>query len=143
MVFDNDAQLKKYILSKCERSIIKAQEKIYKIIDQFLRQYYNEYDPVMYDRTYQVFNSFVMTDIFRVGDGFDAYIYFDMNSMNHTLGSGMTEEKIMDYVMSSGTHGGFKAPKNTKVWVESMKILAKNGNKILKDMLISEGIPIK
>lgn len=163
MVFKNEAELKKYILAKCKNAIIKSQAQVYQIIDRFVKQFYVEFTPEMYERTYQLFRSLVKGDIVSTSNGYEAYVYFDVDMLDHYVhtirvkkSNGKTytysysgkhdwsEQDILNNAMTgSSPHGGYADAGGQPIWVESLEVLSTEAIEVLKRMLISEGIPIK
>lgn len=152
MVFNSSEELKMYILSKMQPTIIKSQEQIYQIINRFVKEYYTEFSPELYERTYQLYRSLVKSDIRPTRNGYEAYIYFDLEALDYAIkkingkqyqNKDHNEQYVLEQAMIGGTHGGYKASQNTEIWNESMKILNTEAYNILKRILISEGIPIK
>ena len=163
-------ELKNYVLSKSQVAIKVAQEEVYGIIYKFLKQYYSEYDPSVYERTYQLLRSLVKTDVMPTDNGWKAYIYFDISSLDYTIKlftkpkyyydetyhnpfnpSDTSENGVFNnpkgsgqLVVESAMHGehGGKAS-GTAVWDESMKILKNGAYDILTKWLKYYGIPLK
>lgn len=143
MEFESINQLRKYILSRCESSIIKAQNQVYQVIDRFVKEFYAEYTPKQYERLYQIYSSLVKSDIVKKGDGYEAYVFYDLSRLDHytqTHEGTWTEEEILS-VAAHGSHGGYKV--GTAIWDEPLLILNREAYNILKRMLIESGIPIK
>lgn len=167
MKFNSIDELKNYILSKSRNALQKTEEQVYQILDRFMKEYYAEYSPIVYERTYQLYRSLVKTDIVSTNNGWKAYVYFDatnldyqikhltkhpidggyMNPFNHAISSDGTfpnpngsAEKTLESAMY-GSHGGVSG--GTPIWSESIAILNTEAYEILKRMLESEGIPIK
>lgn len=146
MVFKNEAQLKSFLLSKCQNALIKAQEQVYQIIDRFVKEFYAEFSPEMYERTYQLYRSLVKSDIVSTGNGYKAEVYFDLSSLDYVTGSRPSGEQVMG-AAEWGRHGAMGLAvadfKGTSIWHEPLEILNAEAINILKRMLISEGIPIR
>ena len=144
MVFKNSEELKNYILTHGQVAVEKAKERVANIINHFLLQYYREFEPEVYVRTYQLLQSLVKSDVKFTGNGWVAEVYFDLSKLNYTApGTNWSSEQVLNEAMVGGTHGGYKASANTKIWTESMNVLNAEAINTLKEMLISEGIPIK
>lgn len=145
MVFKNEAQLKDFLLKKCKNALIKSQEQVYQIINRFVKEFYAEFSPEMYERTYQLFRSLVKSDIVATGNGYKAEVYFDFSSLVYTSGSSPSGEQVMN-AASYGGHGAeglHVIAGGTGIWSEPVQILNAEAINTLKRMLISEGIPIK
>ena len=145
MVFKNEAQLKSFLLSKCQNALIKAQEQVYQIIDRFVKEFYAEFSPEMYERTYQLYRSLVKSDVVPTGNGYKAEVYFDFSSLVYTSGSSPSGEQVMNAAAygGHGAEGLHIIAGGTGIWGEPKQILNAEAINILKKMLISEGIPIR
>lgn len=145
MVFENEAQLKSFLLKKCRLALMRAQDEVYKIIKNFLRQYYTSYDPVLYDRTYQLLQSLVQSRVVSKGDGYEAEIYFNIGALNYTTGAHPSGEQVME-AAASGGHGaaGLRVVSgDIGIWDDPVRVLDAKAIDILKGMLMAEGIPIE
>lgn len=162
MTFNSFDELKKYILSHSKVAIELAQNKVAYIINHFLTEYYNEFPPLVYIRTYQLLNSLVKTDIKSTGNGWVADVYFDLSALDYSKRvvppqfswgdddntyhrdpwDDANTKWVLDTAMTGGLpHGG--AYGGTAIWVESMKELSKDKIEILKKALLDAGIPVK
>lgn len=146
MVFKNEEQLKSFLLQKCKNALIKSQEQVYQIINRFVKEFYAEYNPEMYERTYQLFSSLVKSDIIQTGSGYEAQVYFDLSSLDYVTGARPSGEQVMG-AAEWGRHGAMGLAvadfKGTSIWHEPLEILNAQAINILKKMLISEGISIR
>ena len=160
--FKNFDSLKAHILSRSKIAILQAQEEVYKIIDGFLKQYYAEFTPEVYQRTEQLLYSLVKSEVSSTGNGWIAYVYFDFDLLDYSIKTFKDSFKLYPntYKRNDWTHGndiaiasnameGFDphgfyrhGGKNTAIWTESMMILAKEKHNILKEKLLNAGIPI-
>lgn len=146
MVFKNEAQLKSFLLNKCQNALIKTQEKVYKIIDLHIQRFYADYDPSMYDRTYQLMHSLVKSNIIPTGNGYEAEVYFDLSSIGYETGRQPSGEQVMG-AAAFGGHGasGLKVVygNGADIWNTPLEILDAEAINILVQELIAAGIPIK
>lgn len=154
MVFKNEAQLKSFLLAKCRAALERAQEQVYRIVDRFMQEYYADYSPELYERTYQLYRSLVKSDIVPFANGFEAKVYFDLSSISYVTGANPSPEQVWD-AASTGHHGAVGVSNgvalkfvagNTGVvlWNEQYQVeVQAEAITILKNMLIAEGIPIK
>lgn len=144
-IFKNEKELERFLMRKSRQALLKAQDKVYGIIKQFLYQFYTEYDPEKYKRTRQFLESLVKSQIVSDGKGYKVEIYFDLNYIYET-GSNPSGEQVMQ-AAEWGRHGAMGLAvadfKGTSVWHESLGILDAKAINILVDMLRTEGIPIK
>lgn len=145
MEIKNETQLKRVLMPKLENALFKTQEKVYQIIDRYLKMFYADYDPVLYDRTEQLLRSLVKSQVHQDGNGFVAEVYFNFNELKYYTGAKPEGIQVMD-AAAKGGHGaeGLRVVAgNIGIWEDPIRVLDEKAIKILKRMLISEGIPIK
>lgn len=146
MVFKNEKELEKFLLKKCKNALIKSQEQVYQIVNRFVKEFYAEFSPEMYERTYQLYSSLVKSEIVSTGNGYEAKVYFDLSSLSYITGSRPSGEQVMQ-AAEWGRHGAMGLAvadfKGTSIWHEPLEILNAEAINILKKMLIAEGIPIR
>ena len=163
MVFKNEKELKEFLLKKSRIALSKAQEKVYEIIDRFLKDFYADYTPsdsgYGYQRTGQLLHSLVKADVVPNGSGYKAEIYFDLSSLSYSKpawqkGNTPSGEEVFE-AAKQGLHGAIgdagggyefnyvSGNSGVSVWNDPIKILDAKAIEILKDMLRAEGIPIK
>ena len=169
--FKNIEEIKKDVIRKSEPAIRVMQEKVYQIIDRFVKQYYAEYTPgdshkelekynaslgkftyastYTYERTYQLYQSLVKSRVVSSGSGFKAEVYFDVGKLDYyfKLVNGVQvhnkgwSEEKTLESAAHGHHGGQIA--GTAIWDEPVVILNQQANEMLKRELIKAGIPLK
>ena len=145
MVFDSIKAIEKDIMKKSRLAIMKAQDEVYVIIKKFVYQYYSSYDPVMYERTYQLLASLVQTRIVSTGNGYTAEVYFDYDSLKYNTGAKPSGLQVMD-AAAYGGHGaeGLRViDGSVGIWNDPKQVLDAQAMQILKKNLIEAGIPIK
>lgn len=149
MVFNSMEALKNHILSCSKVAVEKAQEQVYQIINNFLKQYYSEFDPSVYERTEQLLHSLVKADIQPSGNGWTASVYFDITTLNYSMktingiqvpNKGWSEEKTLT-AAAHGSHGGYI--EGIAVFDDPLEVLNTEAYNILKNMLIESGVPVK
>lgn len=168
MVFKNEKELEAFLLKKCQKALAKTQEKVYKILEKFLNDFYKDYTPGYYtdwdgtekfyhgyDRTYRLLQSLVKSEVIPSKNGYEAQVYFDYNYLNSRYpdGNQPSGEEVMA-AASKGLHGAigedywyFQGKTGVGVWDggsrNPIKELDTKAIKMLVDMLKAEGIPIK
>lgn len=148
MTFKNKSELEEFLLNKSGYALKNAQNIIYDIIQRFIREFYSDYSPEMYERTYQLYNSLVKSGVeWNGGNGYTVYVYFDYNSLNYMTGAQPSGEQVMD-AAAYGGHGaeGLKVvhgKTGVGVWESPMRYISAEAINILKEKLIEQGIPIK
>lgn len=167
MVFKTQSELESYLLQKMKNVIIKTQERVYQIIGRFVKEYYVEFTPEVYERTYQLYRSLVMSKIESTGKGYKCYVYFDLNKLDYQMKSftkipvdngylnpfthkvssngifsnpkGSAEKTLS--AAAHGSHGGYQS--GTAIFDDPLKIINVEAINTLKNMLRAEGIPVR
>lgn len=152
--FSTEAEIKAYILKKSRRAVEVAAERVYQIIEDFIIQYYNDFTPKEYIRTYNLLRSLVKTSVVPDGVGFKAEVYFDASALNYQKGQielqNTSEHGRYGYatwganqVLSTalhGSHGGYT--RTAPIYGQSMNRLNAEAIEILKNQLIAAGVPV-
>lgn len=158
MVFKNEKQLEKFLLQKCKTAVAGTEQKVHNIIDKCLKQFYAQFDPDEYIRTEQLLHSLVKSEVKKVGNGYEAEVYFDKDALNYATGymptqSGRTgyatwdTDTILDVTMTGSysglPHGGYV--KGTAIWTKSQATIATLGGvyEMLERELKLIGVPVK
>lgn len=152
MIIKNDAQLRKVLMDKCATAVANAERKVFKEVSNNLDEFYFEYKPEEYIRTYALLNSLKHTGVKRTGNqhvsSAKAEVYFDtphyqqgLMPLQHTPEHGMygwssmTGEEVLDMALTSKSpHGGLIA--GSPVWNKSMRKLG--GKKGIKNLIKKE-----
>lgn len=156
MVFKNENQLEKFLLQKCRTAVIGTEQKVHNIIDKCLRQFYAQFEPDEYKRTEQLLHSLVKSEVKKVGNSYEASVYFDVDGLNYQNGwietkSGLgyanwDKDTILDVVMTGSysglPHGGYA--KGTAIWTKSQATIKTLGGvfEMLERELKMIGVPI-
>lgn len=161
MLIHNSTELKKALLPKIEIAVKQTQEQVYLIINRFIKEWYAEYDPDLYVRTYQLFKSLVKSEIIEIQNGYKAEVYFDLDRLDYYMKmlkgrskpvknknwhpkNKSIEEKVVQNVSEYGYHilKG-RREHGTEIWNESLAILNDEAIDLLLKNLKSAGIPIR
>lgn len=148
--FKNEQELRRHLLTKCQPAVKAAQERIHHILNMFLSDFYRDYTPdpdYGYDRTYQLLQSLVKSDVKISGNKVIAEVYFDYNSLNYDTGRKPHGKRVVD-AAASGGHGAtglrvVEGNTGADIWNTPMMTMDTEAKRALKEMLIREGIPIK
>lgn len=142
MVFKNEQQLKKILLSKCAKAVANVENEVCAEFDWNLNQFYSEFKPAEYIRTFALADSLEATNVATTGNGVFAEVRFNTPSYKNgimQLQSGRTGyaawsgEKVLDTAMH-GSHGGYVD--GTAIWYDGMNSLG--GEQGIKNMLKQE-----
>lgn len=154
MVFKNEKQLKDFLLAKCKNALINTQEQVYRILERFMQEYYADYSPELYERTYQLYRSLIKYEITPIANGYKTEVGFDIDNLQYVTGAQPSGEQVMK-AASMGYHGAVGVANGvslkfvtgdtgTILWNEQLRVgVQSDALKILKNMIIAEGVPIK
>ena len=153
MTFKNTKELKSYIFKKSESAMIQAQSKVYQIVNTFVKEFYVGYSPAQYERTYQLYQSLIKSDVQISGNSIIATVYFDASRLDYYMkvingkespNHGWSAETVLNVAMISGVpHGGYSPAGGNGIYLEAIAKLNQEAIKVLKDSLVSAGIPIR
>lgn len=145
MAFYTTNQLIRSVKSGMKKAIIKEQEKVFKVLDEFIDKFYSSYTPEMYERTFQLYRSLVKSDVQSSGNGFIAYVYFDLSSLSYSTGAKPNGSQVV----SAAAHGGHGAEVllvvegSVGIWDDPLAVISPKIYNSLKQSLIDNGIPIR
>ena len=136
-------------MAKCKNAVVQAQEKVYRVIDRCLDQYYGEFKPDEYIRTQKLLHSLVKSGVKPVSNGYEVEVYFDDKQLKYQTGVVPTQhgtgyatwgaDEVLDTAMN-GSHGGYID--GTAIWGTSQAVLG-DIYALLRNELIAQGIPLK
>ena len=143
MVFNSKKDLEKYLLSKMEDAVFESQAIVYDVLEAFINNFYDEFEPKVYNRTFQLYKSLVKSKIEKVGNGYKAVEYFDASRLNH-VESELSDERILEIaVIGKYPHGGYRKAGGNGILNNAMPIISQEAYHWLKQALKDKGIPIK
>lgn len=142
MVFKNEKQLEAFLLKKSRQALLKAQDKVYGIIKQFVYGFYTEFTPEEYHRTLQLLRSLVHSGIVSDSKGYKVEIYFDVGGLNYDTGTWSGEE-VFDVAMNyKYPHGAYSGAGGSPMWKPIIEKLNVDAINVLVDMLRAEGVSV-
>lgn len=166
MVFKNQKQLESFLMKQSRLALLKAQDRVYSIIKQFVYKFYNDYPPhdvsrsaFVYERTRQLLESLVESRIVSDGKGYKTEIYFDLDKLKYYKqawqeGNPPSGEQVFE-AAKKGLHGaigdaggGYEfhyepGVTGVNIWSDPIQELDAKAIDILVEMLRVEGIPVK
>ena len=141
-VFKTIIDVNNYIESACEKAIESVAERMTQELEGYIREdFYNQYRPRFYDRTYQLLKS----PKYNMIDPKSAEIFIDMDTINYLIDdpqyNGSSEEIVK--LASLGYHGTTDIFRPGMFWEDFIDWCNKNVPHLMKSALKSQGIPIK
>ena len=137
MLIKYDAQLKRAMQQTAKQAMSEVEEQLKVCIDNYVRQYYTEYTPRQYKRTYQFLRSITKTEVSVRGNTISCDIHINTN-----LNYSDPATEVID-IINQGYHGN-KHIKGTPVWqtardrIDSTNMFV-NG---FKEALIRQGFTV-
>lgn len=125
----NMAELNKLLLEQCKQLCEYASNEVYEAINYFLNQYYTEWEPIQYSRSYDMLHSAFKTTVRKVGNGYEAVVGIDYESLDNYKDA--TGFEVVTWA-NSELHGGLNVNTNTRVFDDAINSTISNGQ-LLKD----------
>jgi hypothetical protein len=101
---------------------------VYEAVNFFLNQYYEEWTPVQYQRSYDMLHSAFKTNVKKVGNSFVAEVGIDYESLDNYKDA--TGYDVVTWA-NNGLHGGMNVGTNTKVWDDAIEETIGSGQLLL------------
>lgn len=126
MLISNANELNNMLKKVAMEAMNQVREQVSDCIDKFIKQYYEEYTPEQYFRTYQFFDSLVVPSVKANGNTLTCEIYLDPGSMNYKNASGQAVLEMIDHGYHAMRRMGapYDIP-GTAVWSESVSYIEK------------------
>lgn len=126
MLISNANELNNMLKKVAMEAMDQVREQVSDCIDKFIKQYYEEYAPEQYFRTYQFFDSLVVPSVKANGNTLTCEIYLDPGSMNYKNASGQAVLEMIDHGYHAMRRMGapYDIP-GTAVWSESVSYIEK------------------
>ena len=113
MIVRNQTELKLAMQQVLKQGMEDLTKEVHSLANEFIHKWYDDYDPKIYGRTYQLFKSCIATEVVQSGSTFKSYILLDSSKMHHGLPIGYTEEDVI-LAAEKGLHGTDHAQKGKK-----------------------------
>lgn len=138
-------EIKNDILSKTTTAVSMAQEEVYAIIESVLKDFYDDFTPVMYKRTWQLLHSCVKSSVRTTANGVEADVYFDTSLMTYNTGNMPSGEQVIEAANKAqhGAEGLHVEYGYVKLFPDSERLVMSEIMPIMKTALIKAGIPVK
>ena len=124
-------ELEAYLLNACKQLCEFASNEVYEAINFFLAQYYSEWQPQYYQRSYDMLHSAFKTTVKKVGNGYQAEVGIDYESLNDYEEA--TGYQVITWANNS-LHGSLDVGTDTRVWDDAMDS-AINSGQLLSDCI--------
>jgi hypothetical protein len=131
----NIADLEKVMMQQCKNICELMANEVYETLNYFLNQYYTEWTPVSYSRTYDLLHSAFKTKVEQVGNSYQAVVGIDYESLDNYKDA--TGYEVVSWSNQKGIHGGLDVSDqgaNTAVWDDTIETAIHSGQ-LLKDCI--------
>jgi len=119
----SQGQLNGILRAEMESYMNIAGARVWKIIDDAIKRYYDNYHPSRYRREYQFFKSCIKTKPKWTGNTIEVEIYIDTDSMVYKPKKEGQErpsgKQVVDWA-NAGLHGGMDVGDDERFWEDSM-----------------------
>lgn len=138
------SDLKKIIESRIQIALKMTQQEIYEVIQQHITDYYHEYSPHMYQRTWKFLNSLIKTEIVKSSNGISCSVEIDRDYLFYRYQGGITGLEAATHA-NQHSHGGVYDDDFGQFWDDAMEELGMEpGIKyLMKKNLQKCGVPVK
>lgn len=136
--------LTKILESRIQQALKMTQQEIFEIIQQHITDYYHEYSPRMYQRTWEFLNSLIKTNIVKMNGIISCTVEIDKDYLSCKYKGGATGLEIANYA-NQHSHGGIYDDDFGQFWDDAMAELGlKPGIEyLMKKNLRKCGVPVK
>ena len=125
-----------YLESACEKAIKNVASVVRdKLEDFILEDFYNQYSPLFYDRTYM----FLKSPKYNLLNKTTAEVFIDTDVMNYLGISGEEQATMASY----GFHGSVDIFRPGYYWTDFINYCDNNVPKLIKEELKKQGINVK
>ena len=130
--------------SRIQQALKMTQQEIFEVIPEHIIDYYHEYTPRAYQRTWQFLNSLIKTEVVKSSNGLSCSVEIDKNYLSHRYDGGATGLEVVTYA-NQHSHGGVYDDDFGQFWDDAMQELGLEPGirYLMKKNLQKCGVPIK
>lgn len=121
-----------FMMEKCRQVCEMMANEVYEVINYFLAQYYEEWTPQYYQRSYDMLHSAFKTEMKKVGNSWQTTVGIDYESLNNYEDA--TGFEVITWA-NQGLHGSLDIGTNTHVYDDAIESTIRSGQ-LLKDCII-------
>ena len=119
--FNNYKDLFTAIRTDTEQALNHTADLTKELIDSFINQWYNDYTPTVYERTYQLLNAVIRTDVQKSGNKMNVTIYLDKSLLAYD-----TDTDGILQAADNGLHGSInnhyeEGERHVRLWSDSIE----------------------
>ena len=143
--FNNSKELITAIKSDTEQALNHTANLTKDLIEDFINQWYLDYSPLWYQRTYQLLNSITRTEVIKQSNKMSVSVYLDESLLHYS-----TDEQGILTAANNGLHGSIynhfeKGERNIRLWSDAENEIRDKELifKAFEDYLKNKGICVK
>lgn len=150
-IINNKTNWVQTLEAKVQEALKATQQEIYDVIQRHIQRYYDEYTPIVYERTQQFLNSLIKTELVRTGNCISCRVQINDNYLQYKYpgnpnwkGSIPATGQDVAKWANEHTHGSI-IHRESAFWEDAMRDLGGEQGiyAIMKKNLKNAGIPIK
>lgn len=143
-VIKSMSDLTKIIESRIQQALKMTQQQIFEVIQQYIADYYHEYTPRIYQRTWEFLDSLIKTNIVKMNGTISCTVEIDKDYLSYRYKGGATGLEVANYA-NQHSHGGVYDDDFGQFWNDAMTELGlEPGIKyLMKKNLKKCGVPVK
>lgn len=128
---------------RVQQALKMTQQEIFETIQKHIIDYYHEFSPVMYERTWHFLNSLIKPEIVKSSNGISCSVEIDRDYLSYNYKGGATGLDVATYA-NQHSHGGIFDDDFGQFWNDSMQVLGMRTGilAIMKKNLKKCGVPI-
>lgn len=129
-------ELEHYIAEQCKQLCEFAANEVYEAISYFLAQYYDEWSPSSYQRSYDLLHSAFKTEVKKNGKGYYVEVGIDYESLNNYEDA--TGWEVVNW-SNQGLHGSLDVGTDTRVYDDAIDSTITSGQLLADCILFLKG----
>lgn len=143
-VIKSMSDLTRILESRIQQALKMTQQEIFEVIQQHITDYYHEYTPLMYQRTWEFLNSLIKTNIIKTNGTISCTVEIDKDYLSYRYKGGATGLEVANYA-NQHSHGGIYDDDFGQFWDDAMAELGlKSGIEyLMKKNLRKCDVPVK
>lgn len=121
-VIKSISDLTRIIELRVQKALEMTQKEIFEVVQEHLTDYYHEFTPVMYHRTWTFLNSLIKTDIIKSGNTLSCTVEIDRDYLSYRYDGNVTGLEVSN-LANEHSHGGIYDDDFGCFWDDSMQDL--------------------
>lgn len=107
---------------RIQKALKMTQQEIFEVIQQHIADYYKEYTPYTYQRTWKFLNCLIKTEAVKSAHGISCSVEIDKDYLSYKYDNGATGLEVATYA-NQHSHGGIYDDDFGEFWNDAMEEL--------------------